>query len=101
MTNPGVIGLVGTEEGEVVLRLYSRGERSLFAIVIGSAPYVARALAAAGLAPSAIGLTKDRDFRWQGTLVRCQPANGNAQGTSEADDRRCLDATNALVTLKP
>jgi hypothetical protein len=49
----GLIGTLRAEEGVIGLRLYSIESRCLIATVIGSAPYVKRALRAVGLLQTA------------------------------------------------
>jgi hypothetical protein len=105
MTKPGVIGLVGREQGEMVLRLYSTERRKLFAVVVGSQPYVERALAAAGLGAPPVRLAEERGGRsgllGQRTLIRSQPANGNAKLPRKANDGRGLHASGTFSALKP
>lgn len=99
--HPGVIGTVRAEEGAIGLRLYSMKQRKLIAIVIGSKPYIERALVAAGLTLAAVGLTEDRDLRGQGAFVSSQPANGNAERSRQANERGGLNARDALLALEP
>lgn len=51
--NAGLIGTLREEEGVIGLRLYSVESRCLIATVIGSVPYVRRALRAVGLLQAA------------------------------------------------
>jgi hypothetical protein len=101
MRNAGVIGVIASEDDELVLRLYATEHRGLVAVVIGSPPYLARALLAAGLAPAPIGLTKDRNLLRDRAFVSSEPANGNAQVPREPDERLCLNPAYPLAAFKP
>ena len=78
----GIVGVVTSADEELRLTLYSRreGKTRAIAIVVGSEPYVLRALVAVGLPPP-ISLPKygDRRHGRELPLVGDQPADGNAK----------------------
>lgn len=103
MKNAGVVGLVGEQRGEVVLRLYSTERRALVAVVVGSVRYVRRALVAAGLATPAVRLAEDGDggrLLGKRALVGSEPTNRDAELAREPDDGGGLHPSGTFPTLK-
>ncbi len=96
----GLSGSLVWRGDEEEWQLEIRSERGTIAVVRGSRAYVLRGLLAAGLAAPVAWLLKDRR-RWKRALVCSQPANGNTQGTGEADECSGFYARSSLALLKP
>lgn len=71
----GVLGVISAHGGELSLTLFTR-TRNRIAVVVGSEPYLLRALGAVGLAPPIRPLVKNRSGS-ELPLIRRKPSNGN------------------------